>query len=156
MGCDSDFAWAAGFIDGEGYVHLQPVHKRRSDGYTNRKPRIEVAQVDPIALLKLQRILGGSVIQMSARNGRKQSFRWDLTGVKVAPALEALLPYLTVKKTQALLLLEYASLMRVKGEATYRGLDEIEMKARDAIQQRLLSERAKTFTLEGATAQMEI
>jgi hypothetical protein len=156
MGCELDLAWAAGFIDGEGYVHLQPVHKRRSDGYTNRKPRIEVAQVDPSALLKLKRILGGSIITMTPRNGRKQSFRWDLTGVRVVPALEALLPYLTVKRAQALLLLEYASLMRAKGESPHRGLNEFEMKARDTIQQRMLAERSRTFTLESAEAQMEI
>lgn len=146
MGCrakDTDYAWAAGFIDGEGYFNLQPVHKLRADGFKNRKPRIEVAQTDPAPLLKLRGLFGGSVIKTVRRAGRKQAFRWDLTGPKVVVALRAIIPYLTTKRRQGQILLEYASTMRRRGGRITAG----EASVRDALYASICAEKRVEYDL---------
>lgn len=112
----TDKAWAAGFIDGEGYLHLQPVSRRRSDGYRNRKPRIEVAQANLVPLYKLRSMFGGSIVKIKRYGDvkRKTAWRWDLCGGRpVRRAVKCVIPYLTVKHWQALLLLEFIETMKL-------------------------------------------
>lgn len=111
MGCDD--AWAAGFVDGEGYLHLQPTWPKRT--LANWKPRIEVAQTDPRPLYKLQQLFGGVVLKLRIRENRRQAYRWDCTGPCVRGALERMIPYLIVKREQAQVLLDYCNNMKPRG-----------------------------------------
>ncbi len=144
MGCETDYAWAAGFLDGEGYFCLQPVHKRGSDGWRNRKPRLEAAQTDIKPLLRLQSLFGGSVIKTVRREGRKQAYRWDLTGIAIKPTLLHILPYLTVKRDQTLVLLEFIGLMlahKNKGSTGKLRISDDEKQLREALYERLCNLR---------------
>lgn len=143
MGCDIDYAWAAGFIDGEGYLALQPIHKRRSDGFVNRKPRIEVSQIDLEPLEKLKDIFGGYVLKLVKRENRRQAYRWEIVGAEnVKSTLEKILPYLTVKKAQAEVLLEFIGYMKPRDQKgwTVTMAKDSEIK-RTALQDRLLGIR---------------
>ena len=91
-------AWAAGIIDGEGWIGLSSV----SRGY--RCLRIEVAQTDIRLPYKLKEIfMCGSVKPQrhNARRGWKPVWRWYVSGEDAANVLRLTLQWLVVKREQA-------------------------------------------------------
>lgn len=99
---DTDHAWAAGFIDGEGTIGLYTKGKN-----TSPVPTLRVSNTDPRPLEKLQRLFGGWVKASPPKLGnRRPQFFWVLQGsAKIQNVLEAILPYLCVKEKQAALVL---------------------------------------------------
>lgn len=97
-----DIAWAAGFFDGEGCIVL---HSNGSSPVL--RLRLDVGQVDRRPLEKLVAIFGGSIQAVPFRSERwRRQYVWRLTSPD--SSLAAMLPYLTVKKEQAELALEFA------------------------------------------------
>lgn len=93
---DTDLAWAAGFIDGEGCISI-----RTSGNYYGCV--LTVVQKFPSPLLKLQTMFGGSI----AARDKGAAYQWRITSnPKVIEVLTLLYPYLLVKKPQAKLVLE--------------------------------------------------
>ena len=92
-----DIAWAAGFIDGEGYV----IFGQNSPGYKTLK--LDTAQIDRSPLDKLSELFGGNVTgplkPASWKKHPKWSpfYKWRIHGEKARKALIQMLPYLTVK-----------------------------------------------------------
>lgn len=100
---ETDLAWAAGFIDGEGYLGISS-HKN-TKGTTSYSGVVSVCQNKIEPLLFLQRILGGAVAKHkqcnNVRNCQPYIYTWTTYSWKAQVALEALLPYLVLKKQQA-------------------------------------------------------
>jgi hypothetical protein len=67
-----DLEWAAGFLEGEGCFQLNGMGR-----YTQRVSAVQV-QKQPIE--KLQRLFGGTVKEMGARNNAKAHWRWSVYG----------------------------------------------------------------------------
>lgn len=114
MGLDSeaDFAWAAGFLDGEGCFLCRPVEKggQKTPGVLRRKPSIDACQCAEEPIRKLQRILGGMVITLNRKTVTgKTVWHWQNNSARqIRAILPKLLPYLTVKRDAAELLLAHA------------------------------------------------
>lgn len=92
----TDLAWAAGFIDGEGtfYARAQQPSTRTS---AHRQLSLAVTQVDRRPLDRLVALFGGRID--GPYNG---AYRWSVTShARVRAAIEALYPYLSVKREQA-------------------------------------------------------
>ncbi len=116
----TDLAWAAGFLDAEGYFGL-PRKYERVDGSIGFVTRVSATQhgvpgVPADVLTKLQRILGVGRIE---RHGEPDDFKWVAEGVTNARAvLERVRPWLgAVKTDQALAALTTAEANRVRGNA---------------------------------------
>ena len=94
---ETDVAWAAGIIDGEGCIHVQ---RRWPESHRNSKSlyhylRLSVTNTDIEMLKRLQSIFQGSI------NQRKDgSFEWGLGGMKAVKALVAVGPYSTTKRKE--------------------------------------------------------
>jgi hypothetical protein len=103
-----DYSWAAGFLDGEGWVGAATTGtKCRVSGQPYRRPSMSAAQNVNEPLIKLEGLLGGGIFY----NDRERVCRWQLGGaIGVKSALEKVLPYLVVKKRQAELLVAYCDL----------------------------------------------
>jgi len=107
---ETDIAWAAGFFDGEGTVDIAKrinYWVRKSDNtkqsYEYYVLRVRASQVDLEPLIKLQNWFGGSI----NKRDKQGVASWEAQGPKAEIFLEGVLPYLTVKKIQASLALEY-------------------------------------------------
>jgi len=118
-----DRAWAAGFIDGEGYFGLVHSHARKggTDWYRIRvsvSQHGEIGEV-PEVLLKLKRVLGGR--GRIERHSGPDDFKWVVEGEEHVRAGLAVLSMLgPVKSAQALNALEgFAGQPRLKGDATH-------------------------------------
>ncbi len=97
------YAYLAGLIDGEGTIRIGevgPINKHYASisiGMTNKK-----------VLDLFARVFGSRVRLEKPSSGRQQMYRWGTSGNKVVPLiLDKLLPYLIVKKRQAVLVLKF-------------------------------------------------
>ena len=91
---ETEYAWAAGFIDGEGCFHL-----------TNRRKylRLTVGQVRPEPLYRLKEVLGGS-ISGPRDNGRGQpTYTYRLCSRELGEQIDNIWPYLSRPKREQFL-----------------------------------------------------
>ena len=106
----ADHIWAAGFLDGEGSFHMEKGwRKLKGREYLQVRSFIKANQaVFPLPMEKLQGIFGGSFRERKARTSTgKRVYEWQVTSNDgVATVLEAILPYLVVKRPFAELQLE--------------------------------------------------
>lgn len=115
-------AWAAGFLDAEGYFGL-PRRYARANGSTGFVTRVSATQhgvhdVPAEVLTKLRRILAVGRIE---RHGEPDDFKWVAEGItNVRTVLDSLRPWLgSVKTNQAVAALEKAESSRVRGDAEH-------------------------------------
>ena len=110
----TDLAYLAGLIDGEGYIGIKKSRKRDmvSPSYAER---IQVRMVDENTIAFLAYELGGSYYreQPHATNGRPL-FCYQASNLKACQVLEAVLPWLRVKRESALAVLQLRALKGVK------------------------------------------
>jgi hypothetical protein len=99
-------AYLAGVIDSDGTIGIKrstyAMRVRGDAGSPMYSERIHIRQVERAALDLFAATFGGSVTtaRASTPNGRPL-FVWGQTDRKAARALDALLPYLRIKRTQA-------------------------------------------------------
>lgn len=125
-------AWAAGFIDGDGFITIQNrsqvINGKHYDGHY---VRLGCCQASEIPLKELQAIFGGTIrIKNSGPNkegyNRKVQYIWTLSTQQACSAIQQMLPYLIHKKEVGLLALEFSNTLgngKVSDEIkTYREL----------------------------------
>lgn len=85
-------AWAAGFLDGEGYFRVR-----------GNWVEISVSQVNPMPLIRLAQVFGcGRVHPVKKyRTHVRQPWVWSIYGDNARRAAELTLPHLIVKKVEA-------------------------------------------------------
>ena len=105
-----DIAWAAGIIDGEGWVAVQSAFdKKRGRSYP--KPFIVVGMTHEETILKLYEIFGvGSLSSPKwpdkpQYTGRKQTFRWSTANRKALEVAQRIAPYMVTKREAVAMIL---------------------------------------------------
>lgn len=118
---DTELAWAAGFLDGEGHFGLARQGGKHRITDDARQPFIKATQVVPEPLEKLKAMFGGTVNARGTKTSTgKTAYDWTIrSGVRVREVVPLIEPYLIVKREQALIVLEFASKMRIKGTGSY-------------------------------------
>ncbi len=131
----TDIAWAAGFIDGEGYIGINPYTSR---GYQLYSLALRANQVDPRPLQKLRLLFGGTVNRLKLYPNRRQAWEWRVTGPRAERALRQMFPYLTVKQEQAQVALNYRFMVGPTGKPSKisRGLMDIFIKQLKELKER--------------------
>ena len=114
---NEELAWAAGFIDGEGCIHIArwfPNGQHNILMSARHELRLTVGQTSREPLEKLVSLFGGHIISESIHSKmRRQAWKWQCSATTAIEGLEAMLPWLTVKSKQAKLALDFQALMRV-------------------------------------------
>lgn len=115
-----DWAYLAGFIDGEGCF---TVHRNQGGQVY---PRLIVSNTDPVYLKTLQEELGGKLHVQSHNPPRKANYRWVVNGrdliVEIYPQL---MPYLRQKKREAKLSLKMLDMPHDQRELAARKLSNM-------------------------------
>ena len=109
-------AYIAGFIDGEGSIGIVSVAK-------HKRYVVQIAACNcnraPIDLLRS--LYGGKVRKRTWNNKRwKPSYEWKLTAKKAVNAINAILPFLMIKREQAEIVLEANKLKNQRSPVWYR------------------------------------
>ncbi len=110
-------AWAAGFIDGDGFITIQN-RKSTVNGkvYTGQYLRLGCCQASEVPLKELQSIFGGTIRNKNSGPNRDNykrlpQFIWTLSTQQASEALVQLLPYLVHKKDVAILATQFQETM---------------------------------------------
>lgn len=125
---DTQWAWAAGFFDGEGNIGI-----RRNCSKTSKNPsfslNVKVAQIERYPLEKIQEMVGGGSIQKLIRKRQRQGkmqteiyHSFEVTGSAALRFLESMLPCLTVKQERAKIGIKFRKIIESRGNTGSRQL----------------------------------
>ena len=110
-------AWAAGFIDGDGFITIQNRNQNiNGKQYKGHYLRLGACQANLVPLEELQKLFGGSIrIKNSGPNkegyNRKTHWVWQCSTQAASSAIKQLMPYLLHKNKVAELALEFTNTM---------------------------------------------
>lgn len=100
----SRIAYAAGIIDGEGYIGIKVYKPSKNNGTINYTylPRIVIKMNSGEIMDFFHGLFGGAVNLVPQKDsGYFPGFVWELTGSQATKVLKQLLPFLRTKKKQA-------------------------------------------------------
>lgn len=115
MSRDTDLAWAAGIVDGEGCILLYLAHTNSGSAYVLR---VVVANTSLLMLKRLQEIFGSGTIHMDKWDGNpkhRQRWHWEVCAKKAEAILRLIEPYLINKREEARIGLYSRELMQQHG-----------------------------------------
>ncbi len=135
-------AYLAGLIDGEAYVGIKRTHRKDAVSPIFHE-RFQCRMVHEESLRLLRDSLGGSYYRESGREqvGRRPLYCWQASDALAAKIAATLLPYLIIKKPNALLLLKLRKSKedpraRKRGSPAKRTMNPSVLKYREALYQR--------------------
>ena len=117
MSRSHQLAWAAGFIDGDGFITIQNRSQMvNGKKYTGYYVRLGCCQASEVPLKELQRLFGGIIRKKNAgpnkeNYNRKTQYIWCLSTKQACDVIEQLYPYLIHKKEVAQIALEFQKTM---------------------------------------------
>lgn len=98
-------AWAAGFIDGEGFIGLTRVWDKVRN-YHMYRIQVDASQIHEAPIRHLAALFGVGKVAFR-KNAKRGVWNWRIMGTAAVPVLQELLPYLRVKDQQARLVIEF-------------------------------------------------
>jgi hypothetical protein len=143
-----DNAYIAGLFDGEGCI---VVSQNGIDGTMGLRASISNSYKPALDLVAAQ--YGGRVCLAKLGKGHKHTvWSWYISGRDAARFLEALYPYLIIKREQALVALRFQETMKQSsaGQVLPRALVEV----REALRRELQELKKIDFTNEGNTVSL--
>ncbi len=123
-----DLAYVGGLMDGEGTITLTK-STRSKTGRSQITPLVQIANTDRPLLKFCEDVLGikGCIKSQNRKNNKhKEGFVLVYQCKKAEAVVNVLLPYLRLKKPQAILLLEQRKLVKLGGRYTNGELEKIE------------------------------
>ena len=106
-----DLAYIAGIVDGEGYVGIKKATVRKDCQTPGYHARVQIRMVDEEAIQFIASALGGWYYPEKPHSEKgKPLFCYQASDKKAEEVLKILLPYLRIKKRQALNVLELRNL----------------------------------------------
>lgn len=107
---EEDLAYAAGLIDGEGYIGITRLNEvRRTRRTIHYQPQIKVAMTERAGVAVLHELFGGYFYLQRRDRPRKDVWDWSVKGQQVKQVLLPLLPFLRVKRSQAEVVLSFVA-----------------------------------------------
>jgi len=105
---ETDLAYIAGLVDGEGHICILSANNE-----TSFTTQLGISNTDREILDWIQGIFDGYIYDKQKIKGRKQGYqiRWNKQ-VRIKEILTLLLPYLRIKKIQALMVLEFIDICK--------------------------------------------
>ena len=119
---DIEAAYLAGIIDGEGSVYIAKHKEYSGRGLPySYSTRVSVGNTDERLINWIQKTVktGNIHFVQETRNNWKDHWHWLLADKNITPFLEQILPFLIIKKEQALILLRFREL--IDKSRTYPG-----------------------------------
>jgi hypothetical protein len=96
MTSDTEYAWVAGFIDGEG--HFSAPYNKGKKYAVHMLLQLSISQAQPELLERVKQALGGGSVSRRIPNGHQGVHRYSLSGTRLDEAVEHLWLYLGIHK----------------------------------------------------------
>jgi hypothetical protein len=120
----TQYAWAAGFIDGEGTISIKRYFRTRKDGsrFIAYQPFVSLSQAvvggHEQGVIKMKELFGGSISNYKDKrdNVRYPTMQWSVVSKNAMNCINLIYPYLVAKKDNANILLRYyKEIAKLKG-----------------------------------------
>lgn len=122
---DTEYAWAAGFLDGEGTITIKRYMRY---GRIVFQPYVTCTQAEGYghfeAIEHLKKLFGGSVSKSTPKPPRTKTLQWTVVSRSAVKCLKKVRPYLKIKHTNADILLSYYEDTNTVPTGHYRLSDE--------------------------------
>jgi hypothetical protein len=133
---DTDLAWAAGCVDGEGCISIRQVRAANSRELQFAM-YLAVGNTDPRMPLRLRELFGGNVVNKTRQQKRRPVFEWRVFSSKAGRIIAQLRPYLVIKGEQADIALAFAATLKAtRGRQAEVRAERVLMKERISILKR--------------------
>lgn len=138
---ESDCAYLAGLIDGEGHISCIGVRRERSS-----QRRLTITNTHLPTLVWVAERFGGRIYSPGKHYGprTKISFQWYCYGADVDRVLAAAVTYMRIKQMEARIALSIGS-CRKRNPSDLRRMTDETVQVEHALRQRVLNERAKRW-----------
>ena len=102
---DTDWAWVAGIIDGEGSMGYYTNGRNKS----KKRVLVQVGNTDYRIISKLKELCGGITYEVTRKDrpNSKRIWTWRLYGKALMAFLKGIEPYLVSKKQKAIKMRQY-------------------------------------------------
>ena len=119
MTLETNYAYMAGLVDGEGCICIQMIlpeqhfkyyRKYRPSPQYQLKISIDMCSLD--CLKKAQGVFGGKITSREREGTRFKIYHWYLFSLNAANALKKMLPYLQEKKQQAITAIDFQKIIK--------------------------------------------
>ena len=110
---ETDLAYMAGIVDGEGCFWIGKIPKKDGDGYVTEHYRgiLKIDNTDKRLLDWIDIVFSGTASarcrSTSSRKFEREVFTWTATGDRLLDMCELLLPYLVIKKEQCEIMIKF-------------------------------------------------
>jgi len=131
--------YLAAFTDAEGSIGITK-HKRPERRTPAYEPRLQVGNTNREVLDLYVNTFGGKITtEKRLTKGGKQVYIWNIYGVPMVEALEAMLPYLRIKREPAKLVIALHKRIqrRSQREGDSKGVNQSELEARERLYQQI-------------------
>lgn len=131
--------YLAGVTDGEGHIGIVK-HKRKERLTPAYEPRLQVGNTSKNMLTIFLTNFGGRILlEKKLTRGGKEFYVWTVYGVPMVKALEAMLPFLRVKKGEAELVIALQKRIWKRSERVgdSKGVSSQELEARERLYQQI-------------------
>lgn len=108
-----DLAYLAGFFDGEGCISF---HRKATKNGWRYSLEISVAQINPEPIKMFTEVFGFGYRSRWFNSNQRLQFEWRTFGSNASKVLKLLMPYLKVKREEALLAIEFQELPQKSGK----------------------------------------
>ncbi len=98
---ETDLAYIAALVDGEGYICI------RIAGTGDYQVLMAISNCCPIPLTAVQRLFGGSLTLRNRKGNRRPIWQYQTVSRKAEVLIKAIQPYLQIKGQQARIALEF-------------------------------------------------
>lgn len=117
----TDAAYLAGLLDGEGSYMIR---KESPNGFDRWEALITMCTTDDLLTVRAKDIAGGYICGPTKpkQSNARPAWIWTLKGKAVGPTIEAMWPYIVLKRPQAALLHRLRAKMRPGAKAGQRGV----------------------------------
>ena len=106
-----NYAWAAGFMDGEGTITLKRTKSRFTVNRIHYQPFVSIGQANHVghynAIRKMQLLFGGSVSRYQGSTPRLETLQWTIVSRQAVECLKKIRPFLVIKDRHDDLLISY-------------------------------------------------
>jgi len=113
---DTDAAYVAGLLDGEGSIVLSVRSGREWAKRSDYTLLVRIHNTCKEVLDWTVTVAGGRVYCSSRANRHRPMYQWTIHSVQAAEFLRLMLPYLRIKRDQALLALDFQATKEVVGQ----------------------------------------
>lgn len=149
---ETDAAYLAGFIDGEGYVRIERGTAKR--GLEKHRLIVSIANTDIDALRRLAELWERPLYHVRGQKGNKDSARVVWSGRNAADILRRVRPYMLVKAAHADLALEFADRINEMDHKSRR-IDADEWAKRESLRVGIAAIQAKRRRADPESVVME-